>query len=823
LGHPADSLLSRRQCAILYLARLKAQGSQNISERRDKEPRRKNVTAKAAGDGPRFELLVSAITDHAIYMLDPEGFITSWNEGAQRIKGYSHAEIVGQHFSRFFTADDQQARQPQFVLERALATGRHESEGWRVRKNGSRFWANAIVHPVYDEQQTLIGFAKITRDMTDRVAAQEALRASERHFRMLVDGVIDYAIYLLDPSGLITNWNAGAERLKGYTADEIIGHHFSRFYTKEDRAKGAPARVLATAAAEGRYESEGWRVRKDGSRFWASVLVDAIKNEAGEIEGFAKVTRDISERRSAHEALMESERQFRLLVSNVTDYALYMLDPNGVVTSWNAGAARIKGYTADEIIGQHFSRFYTEGDRAAGLPSRALYAALQHGRFETEAWRVRKNGELFWANVIIDPVRDERGELIGYAKITRDITERRNAQIAQEQAAAKHAHAQKMDAIGQLTGGVAHDFNNLLTIIIGQTNKLRRLLTDEKGTQAVANIEMAAQRGATLTRQLLTFSRRQAFHPTVLNAAERLEVIKPLLASFVSGHVKISTVTPSATWPVKVDANELELALVNLVLNARDAMPQGGTVAITTENITLTAADTAAGLTGDFVAVRVTDEGQGIAPDVLPKVFEPFFTTKDVDKGTGLGLSQVHGFAHQAGGTVAIASELGKGTTVTIYLPRSHETTESVTPTADDFVRPVAHGKVLVVDDNPQVSEVTQDMCRELGYDVRTALNGEDAYRMVEEEAFDLVISDIVMPGPVDGIELGRRIRENFPEIPVLLVTGYSDQAGEVVSQFPLLRKPFQIGELSRAATGVIAAAKASGANVVKLRNRRLT
>jgi len=379
-------------------------------------------SAHYATDAHRFKLLVDAISDHAIYMLDPDGFITTWNAGAERIKGYRGGEVIGQHFSRFFTAEDQANRVPEKLLAKARSAGRYEAEGWRVRKDGRRYWCNAIVQRMQDEEGNLIGFGEITRDITARMEAEKALRESERRFRMLVEGVLDHAIYMLDPSGIVTNWNPGAERLKGYTSDEIIGQHFSKFYTREERAVGLPGRVLEMAAREGQYEAEGWRVRKDGSRFWALVVVDAIRNEKGELEGFAEVTRDITERRSAQEALRDSERQFRLLVAGVTDYALFMLDPNGIVISWNAGAARIKGYAADEIIGQHFSRFYPERDRATGLPARALYTATQEGRFEGEGWRVRKDGSLFWADVVIDAIRDDNRQLIGFAKSTRDAT-----------------------------------------------------------------------------------------------------------------------------------------------------------------------------------------------------------------------------------------------------------------------------------------------------------------------------------------------------------------------------------------------------------------
>ena len=508
----------------------------------------------AIDDGLRLQLLIDAVTDYAIYMLDPAGFVVSWNSGAQKLKGYRPAEIIGQHFSKFFMPEDQAAGRPANALREAEAKGHFEAEGWRVRKDGSRFWANAVVEPIRDGQGRLIGFAKVTRDITERMAAQEALRESERRFRLLVEGVVDYAIYMLDPAGIITNWNAGAERMKGYRPDEIIGQHFSRFYGKEDRAAGLPARVLETARREGRFEAEGWRFRKDGSRFWASVMLDAIRDESGELLGFAKITRDITERRAAQEALRESERQLRLLVRGVTDYALYMLDPNGVVTSWNAGGERIKGYTADEIVGQHFSRFYTEHDRSAGLPARALHTAAAEGRFEAEGWRVRKDGSLFWANVIVDPIRDDDGSLVGFAKITRDITERREAQLALQAAQAQRAQTQKMEALGQLTGGVAHDFNNLLMIVSGHVHTLKKLVADDpKGVRAAEAIELAARRGESLTRQLLSFSRRQMLTPVVAGVGERLEAVRPLIASSIGAQVRLAVVVPPELWPVRVD------------------------------------------------------------------------------------------------------------------------------------------------------------------------------------------------------------------------------------------------------------------------------
>ena len=773
-------------------------------------------------DAHRFELLVDTIADYAICMLDAEGFVTTWSKGAENIKGYNADEIMGQHFSRFFTTEDQKNRVPENLLAIARREGRYEAEGWRVRKDGSRFWCNAIVQRIQDERGDVIGFAKITRDITERMEAEEALRESERRFRLLVEGVIDYALCLLDPSGVVINWNPGAERLKGYTADEILGQHFSKFYTREECAAGMPGRVLEIADREGRYEGEGWRVRKDGSRFWAMVVVDAIRNKAGELEGFAKVTRDITERRSAQEVIRDSERQFRLLVAGVTDYALYMLDPNGIVASWNAGAERIKGYTSDEIVGQHFSKFYPERDRAAGAPSRALYTAAQEGRFEAEGWRVRKDGTLFWANVVVDAIRDEKGDLVGFAKITRDITDRRDAQIALQEAQQQRAYSQKMDALGQLTGGVAHDFNNLLMVVTGHTELLKQKVGDDpRIARAVEAIELATARGETLTRQLLTFSRRHTVSPSVFELAGRIDAFRTMIASSMGAMVKLVATIEPQVWPVRVDANEFELALVNITLNARDAMPSGGVISLTAENVTLSGNETLAKVAGEFVALRITDTGTGIAPDLLPKVFDPFFTTKPAEKGSGLGLSQVYGFAHQSGGTVSIESELGKGTGVTLFLPRGHETADAVQEAPE--TESANGGTVLLVEDNPDVAEVNVAMLEELGYRVRTVGDAAAALEAIGEETFDLVVSDIIMAGPMDGLALARTLRERQPGLPVLLVTGYSHAASGAGADFIVLRKPFKLAELSRIAARMIAESKQPAiTNLVRLRDVRL-
>jgi PAS domain S-box-containing protein len=411
--------------------------------------------------------------------------------------------------------------------------------------------------------------------------------SEERRFEMLVTSIRDYAIYMLNPEGFINSWNAGAERFKGYSAHEIIGQHFSVFYTEEDRRSGKPARALQTSREQGKFEDEGWRVRRDGTRFWASVVVDPIRDPSGRLIGFAKITRDITERKAAEEALRESEDRFRLLVQSVTDYAIYMISPTGVITNWNTGAERIKGYKREEIVGSNFAVFYTEEDRAKDMPAQTLATAATEGRFEQESWRVRQDGTRFWAHVVVDAIRDEAGKLLGFAKVTRDITERKQAAEALERANAALFQSQKMEAIGQLTGGIAHDFNNLLAVISSSVDVLATRAQNYADKKVLDAMRRAVERGALMTQQLLSFARQQPLMVEKYDLNAVISSFEPVLRRAGNSAIEMEIRLTRHVKTVLLDAARFEAALLNLVVNARDAMPDGGKLVVAVENVEL--------------------------------------------------------------------------------------------------------------------------------------------------------------------------------------------------------------------------------------------
>jgi PAS domain S-box-containing protein len=606
---------------------------------------------------------------------------------------------------------------------------------------------------------------------------------------------------MLDPDGIIKTWNAGAERFKGYPASEIIGQHFSVFYPQSEQIAGRPALALRTALDEGKFEDDGWRVRKDGSQFWASVVINPLRDESGKLVGFAKITRDITDRKVAQDASWESEQRFSMLVQGVTDYAIFMLSPAGEVTNWNAGAERIKGYSRDEILGKHFSCFYTEEDRTGGLPAQTLAIARTEGRFEREGWRVRKDGTRFWAHVVVDAIRDEAGELVGFAKVIRDVTERKQAAEALERANAALFQAQKMESLGQLTGGVAHDFNNLLAVMSNGLDVLSLRGQDHADLRMLETMQRAVARCARLTQQLLSFARQQPLKVEKCNVTAVIRGFESVLRRAADGAIGLEVRPESRLRPVLLDAARFEAALLNLVVNAREAMPGGGTIVISVENVELGEGTVGMLAAGPYVRVSVTDTGSGMSPEVAARAFDPFFTTKEVGKGTGLGLglSQVYGFIAQSGGDVLIDSEPGQGTAVSIYLPVAGD------PSGDaDRLTGPALDTVLLVEDEPDLLEATAELLRSLGYEVLTASNGSEAMEVLSRrDSIGVLFTDVVMPDGIDGIQLARSTRSLHPDIRIVLASGYPLPALKAqhgnLSDFAFIHKPYRLADLVRA------------------------
>jgi PAS domain S-box-containing protein len=739
-----------------------------------------------------FRMQVEGVRDYAIFMLDPEGHVSSWNTGAQLIKGYRPEEILGKHFSIFYQAGAVERGWPEHELRVARKEGRFEDEGWRVRKDGSVFWANVVITALYDENGELKGFLKITRDLTVRRRQEDLLRESEERFRLLIEGVKDYAIFMLDPEGRISSWNQGAQLIKGYRPEEILGKHFSVFYPAEAVARGWPEHELRVAREVGRFEDEGWRVRKDGSVFWANVIITALYGAKGELKGFSKITRDLTERRRQEELLKESEERFRLLVQGVKDYAIFMLDPEGHISSWNQGAQLIKGYRPEEILGKHFSVFYPADDRASGWPEHELRVAREEGRFEHEGWRVRKDGSTFWANVVITALYDHRDRLLGFAKVTRDLTDRKRIEALEE------ADLRRNEFLAMLS----HELRNPLAPIRNALGVMRMNGVSESALEwAKTVVDRQVTHLTRLVDDLLDVSRIASGKITLHRepvelaqvAASAVESSQPLIDS--RGHT-LELRLSDEPLRVEGDLTRLSQVVMNLLNNAAKYTPEGGHIRLTTER------------DGAAAVIRVRDTGVGMPTDLLPKVFD-LFTQGDrsLDRsegGLGIGLTLVYRLVTLHGGSVEAKSEgPGLGSEFTIRLPLL---------TAEEAPRPRSgpqrverrsdvSRRVLVVDDNQDATETLELLLQLWGHEVRIAYDGEGALAQVAELRPDIVLLDIGLPG-MSGYEVARRMRA-LPEcrdVMLVAVTGYGQDSDRRQSQEAgfdhHLVKPVQPGTL---------------------------
>jgi PAS domain S-box-containing protein len=637
-----------------------------------------------------------------------------------------------------------------------------------------------------------------------------ALHISEERFRLLVESVMDYGIFMLDPDGRITSWNAGAERVHGYQSDEVLGKHVSTFFAPEDVAAAKCEQLLTTAREKGRVEDEGWRVRKDGTRFWVNEVITAVRDERGAFIGFGSVCRDLTERRRAEEDLRRSDERLRLLVASVKDYAIFVLDPSGHVASWNPGAERLKGYKSSEIIGQHFSRFYPEADVRAGKCEMELKVAQQEGRFEDEGWRIRKDGTRFWANVVITPVHDSEGTLIGFAKVTRDLSERKRheeeritlarAEEARRVAEENQAHARALaedlsrarDKAEEATrlkdeflATVGHELRTPLSAILGWGRMLQNgQLNAVKTTRAIDAIVRNAVAQNQIVDDLLDVSRIIAGQLRLdIDLVDIGQVITAALDSVRAAadakNVAIEALVTPEAGTIKGDFGRLQQVMWNLLNNAVKFTPQGGRVYVSVRRAAA------------MVEIEVADTGQGISRAFLPRVFDRFTQQEGSNTrkagGLGLGLAIVKHLVELHGGTVTAHSDgEGLGATFIVCLPLAPA--RLMTPTSSmpaaglpaeqiTFPAELKGLKVLVVDDEPDARALVQSVLEDGGAIVTVAKNAAEGLTAIAAALPDVIVSDIGMP-EADGYEFMRRLRqlprEQGGRIPAVALTAYA-------------------------------------------------
>ena len=725
-----------------------------------------------------YRQLVEGVRDYAIFLLDPQGHILTWNRGAELIKGYAPAEIIGKHFSVFYPQSAIDRAWPQHELETAQRLGRFEDEGWRLRKDGSLFWAGVVITAMRGEDGELIGFSKITRDLTERRAAETRVRQSEERFRMLVEGVQDYAIFLLDPSGHVATWNAGAQRIKGYSAGDIIGKHLSVFYPPAAVESNWPERELKEALRTGRFEDEGWRLRKDGTRFWANVVITTLRDKEGVHRGFSKITRDLTERRASEERLRESEERFRILLEGIEDYAICLLDPEGRVTSWNAGAQRITGYQAEEIVGQSFERFYSADDVAAGRPAAKLRAALLNRRVEDHGWRVRKDGTRYWADVVVTALHDETGTLRGFAKVTRDLSERKRMESLEEQG--RH--------LTEFLAMLAHELRNPLAPI---RNALGIMAVSRETSPQIAwcrdVIERQTLHLTRLVDDLLDVSRitrgklRMQGETMDVNVAVQraVEAVRPLIDA--RKH-RLQLIATPESIPINGDMMRITQVVINLLNNAAKYTPEGGEISVEVAS------------ERDDAVIRVKDNGVGIPPQLIDHVFDLFAqgerTLDRSEGGLGIGLTLARRIVALHGGSITAHSDgAGQGAEFVVRLPRLNlkvSATDSVAAAMEMSGHPQKR-RLLVVDDNHDAAESMAMLLRMVGHEVEIEHDGRAALERISTLAPDILLLDIGLPG-MSGYEVAKHLRER-PEgqgLKIYAMTGYGQEEDR--------RKSFEAG-----------------------------
>jgi PAS domain S-box-containing protein len=741
-----------------------------------------------------FRRLVESVRDYAIFLLTPDGRIASWNIGAQRLKGYSAEEAIGRHFSMFYPADAIERGWPAEELRLAAANGQLEDEGWRLRKDGSRFWANVVITALRSPEGELIGYGKVTRDLTERREHEERLRESERSLRLLIDGVQDYAIFRLDPHGIVSSWNQGAQRIKGYAAHEIIGKHFSTFYPPEPVARGWPQEELRLATERGHFEDEGWRVRKDGSYFWANVVITAIRDEQGRLLGFSKVTRDLTERRRHEQELRESEENLRLVVEGAKDYAMFLVGPSGVVRSWNAAAQRLLGYSDQDILGRPLATLYTVEEQSGGRPQVELRSAAHAGSYEVEGWRLKADGSRLWVHAALNALTDPEGKLRGYVQIIRDLSDRLRLKELESEGR----------RLQQFIAMLSHELRNPLAPIANAVQLLKRAPGNAHQVSWCADmIERQSEHLKRLVDDLLDVSRvtsgKIRIEPAVLelNTLVKLACDSARMGVERAGHTLELKPAPQSIF-VEGDSTRLTQVVSNLLSNATKYTPAGGRIEVCVERDHRVA------------RILVTDSGIGMSEALLQRAFEPFVQgERSLDRaagGLGIGLTLVKTVVELHGGSVVAASGgAGKGTRFTVTLPLAAASPNSLgapATTTQPAPRPSA-ARLLVVDDNQDAATSLAELLRFGGHPVDVAYDGPQALQMIREQQPDVVFLDLGLPG-MDGLEVARLVHADpaLAGVRLVALTGYGQagdrEATEAAGFVAHLVKPVEIAQLTQ-------------------------
>jgi PAS domain S-box-containing protein len=624
------------------------------------------------------QLLISGISE-AILLLDKEGYISYSNPATSTLTGFPVDELLNKHISTIYQNTDD-AVKAEYELSLALKKGRFNSEGWKRKKDGTFFWAETVLSAIYDELHEFAGYACIVHDVTQRKHYELHLRQSEESFRLMVENVRDYAIFMLNETGHIMTWNEGAKRINGYSSTEIIGKHFSTFYTAEDLESKKPERELKIAVQTGKYEEEGWRVRKDGSVFWSSVVITALFNDQNKHIGFSKVTRDLTDRKKNEEALRQSEERYRALVEQVTDYEICMLDEKGRIISWNEGARKIKGYTTEEIIGKYFTIFYPQEDILNGKPAYELEVARQEGKYEEEGWRLRKDGSRFWASVVITAVYNSEGFLLGYSKVTRDLTEKKEAEKALRESSERYRRiadelritndelSAANQELEQFTSIVSHDLQEPVRTIKSFLQLIEMKLNDGQINDLKTYIGKsinAANRMRELIQNLLQYSQ-----------LGKVEVVKEKvnvkeLLSEATQNLKTAIEKSKAKITIKTDVDAIEGDRVQLVQLIQNLLSNA--LKFTNEDHPQIKIESFR--ENGHVKFAVSDNGIGIAQNDLNKIFEIFrrLNTKREYPGTGIGLAICKKIVDRHGGRIWPESTPGAGTTFYFTLNEEKE------------------------------------------------------------------------------------------------------------------------------------------------------